>query len=53
MRFLVIVNQKYMVPPEVQLGLFDGSIAWLRKYSASKKIEQSWGFAGMPGGAGV
>ena len=53
MRFLVMLNQKYMVPPEVQVGLMDGSIAWARKYTASKKIEQSWGFAGMPAGGGV
>jgi hypothetical protein len=53
MRFLVTVNQKYMIPPEVQLGLLDGSIAWEKKYVVSKKLEQSWGFVGMPGGGGV
>ena len=53
MRFLVTLNQKYMVPPEVQLGLLDGSIAWAKKYTASKKLEQSWGFVGLPGGGGV
>jgi muconolactone delta-isomerase len=53
MRFLVTLNQKYMVPPEVQIGLMDGSIAWAKKYTASKKLEQSWGCAGMPAGGGV
>jgi muconolactone delta-isomerase len=53
MRFLVITKQKYMVPPEVQLGLIDGSLAWSKRYSASKKLEQAWGFAGIPGGGGI
>ncbi len=53
MRFLVVSKQKYMVPPEVQLALFDGSLAWLKKYKANGKLEHGWGFAGMPAGAGV
>ena len=53
MRFLVTLKQKYMVPPEVQVGLLDGSIAWIKRYTASKKMEQSWAFAGTPGGGGV
>ena len=53
MRFLVTLKQRYMVPPEVLVGLFDGAIAWSKKYAATKKIEQSWGFAGMPAGGGV
>jgi len=31
MRFLVTVEQKYMVPSEVQLGLLEGSLAWAKK----------------------
>ena len=53
MRFLITANQKYMVPPEVQIGLLDGSVSWAKKYTANKKIEQSWSFVGLPGGCGI
>jgi muconolactone delta-isomerase len=53
MRFLISMKQKYMVPPEVQLGIIVGALAWSKRYSASNKLEQSWGFAGLQGGGGI
>lgn len=41
MRFLVTMKSKHVAPPEVTLGLFDAALAWGKRYSASKKMEQS------------
>ena len=53
MKFLVIMKSKHVIPPEMLTGVYDGSIAWGRRYLASKKMEQAWAFAGLPAGAGV
>ena len=53
MRFLLVTKQVAAPPPEMALGLFDAMIAWVKKHTASKKLEQGWGFAGLPAGGGI
>ncbi|MBI2908264.1 MAG: hypothetical protein HYX92_11505 [Chloroflexi bacterium] len=50
MRFLVLVNPKHPVPPEVAVGMSDGVLAWNNKFKESGKLESAWGFAGQMGG---
>lgn len=51
MKFLIIVKNKHMAPPEVLSDLIDGTLAWTRKYQA--QIKDIWAFAGQQGGAGI
>jgi muconolactone delta-isomerase len=51
MRFLIITKSKYMVPPDVMLGLVESMEPWQKKYAG--KLEQIWGFAGTQGGGGI
>jgi muconolactone delta-isomerase len=53
MRFLVVANNRGPVPPDMAIGLFESFSAWLKKYTANKKIEQAFGFAGEQGGGGI
>ncbi len=53
MKFLVVTKSKTPFPPEMAMGLVDAMEGWVRKYTASGKIEQTWGFAGIQGGGGI
>jgi muconolactone delta-isomerase len=53
MRFLLVTKSKAPFPPEIAIGLVDAMEGWVQKYTASGKIEQSWGFAGLQGGGGI
>ncbi|MBI4319770.1 MAG: hypothetical protein HY675_14875 [Chloroflexi bacterium] len=53
MKFLVISRNKYAVPPDMALGIFDGMIAWTKQVQASGKLESLWVFAGVQAGGGV
>ena len=33
--------------------LVDAMQAWMQEQTATKKMEQIWGFAGIPGGGGI
>jgi muconolactone delta-isomerase len=51
MKFLIIVKNKHMAPPEVLSGLIDATLAWARKYQ--KQVPEIWSFAGQQAGAGI
>ena len=53
MRFLVVSKSKHPMPPEMAQGFADAMSAWANKYTASKKLEQVWAFAGLPAGGGI
>lgn len=53
MKFLVVTKSKQPFPPEMAMGLIDAMEGWSRKHTASGKIEQAWGFAGIQGGGGI
>jgi muconolactone delta-isomerase len=53
MRFLVVTQSRTPFPPEMAMGLVQAVEAWSRKYTASGKFEQIWGFAGVQGGGGI
>ena len=53
MRFLIVNKGKDPLPPEKGVGMLDALEAWGKRYSAAGKLEQTWGFAGIRGGAGI
>lgn len=53
MRFLVLIKGKMPVPPDMASALFDGMLAWIDGNTKSGKLEQAWGFAGLPAGGGI
>ena len=53
MRFLIVSKSKHPMPPEMAPGLLDAMSGWAKKYTANKKMEQIWAFAGTPAGGGV
>lgn len=53
MRFLVVSNQKYPMPPEMVNAVFAGMKAFEKQYIGNKKMEQIWSFAGSRGGGGI
>ena len=53
MKFLVVTKSKMFPPPEMALSLSNAVDAWVKKYRASGKLEQVWGFAGLQGGGGI
>lgn len=53
MRFLITVNPKHPVPPEVAVVLSDAMLGWIGRLRESGKSEALWGFAGMAGGMGI
>lgn len=53
MRFLLVVKTKYPLPAEAAPGLMDAMMGWASKYTGNGKIEQVWGFAGLPAGGGI
>ena len=50
MRFLAVTKANHPFPPEALAGLVDAMSGWIAKYTAEKKMEQSWSFAGLQGG---
>jgi muconolactone delta-isomerase len=53
MRFLVVTKQSTPPPPEMAIGLLEALSAWARRHQESGKIEQTWGFVGLPAGGGI
>lgn len=53
MRFLIVSKVKYPIPPESGIPLLEALRGWAKQYTASKKIEQVWGFAGLLAGGGI
>ncbi len=53
MRFLVIAKSNQPLPPEMAMGLVDAMAGWARKHTASGKMEQVWGVAGVQAGGGI
>ena len=51
MKFLIIVKNKQMPPPEALPGLIDGTLAWARKYQ--KQVSEIWSFAGRQAGGAI
>jgi len=45
MKFLIILKNKYMTPPEMVPSLIDATLAWAHKYEG--QIEQIWSLAGQ------
>lgn len=53
MRFLIVTRSKHLIPPEAGPALIDAMTAWTDRMTRSKKMEQVWSFAGIPGGGGI
>jgi len=51
MKFLIIVKNKHMAPPEMLPSLIEGTLEWARKYQ--KQVPEIWSFAGQQAGAGI
>jgi muconolactone delta-isomerase len=50
MRFLVTSTPKFPIPPQLTPVLLNAMGEWVKRYTASKKIEQTWGFVSGGGG---
>jgi muconolactone delta-isomerase len=53
MRFLVVTEGRTVPPPEMGPAMLDALGAWADRHTASGKMEQIWGLAGVRGGAGT
>lgn len=53
MKFLLVSQPRFQVPPEMALPILDAFSAFLSKYTESGNIQESWSFAGVTGGAGI
>ena len=53
MRFLVVSKSVHPLPMEATGMLLEAMRGWVRQNTANKKMEQSFGFAGLPGGGGI
>ena len=53
MRFLVVTKSKHPMPPEAVEPMFQALQQWAQRHTQSKKMEQVWSFAGIPGGGGI
>ena len=53
MRFLIVTMSKFPFPPEMAASLFEAMQGWVDVNTKSGKMEQVWGFAGLPGGGGI
>ena len=51
MRFLVLTTPKHPTPPTP--ALFDAMTEWVDAHTSSGKLEQTFAFAGRPGGGGL
>src|SRR5689334_4803709 len=50
MRFLITSTPKFPVPPQLAPVLLNAMEEWVKRHTASKKIEQTWGFVNGGGG---
>ena len=53
MRLLVVSKSVHPLPMEATGMLLEAMRGWVRQNTANKKMEQSFGFAGLPGGGGI
>ena len=53
MRFLVVTKAREAFPPEMAPMMMQAMRAWVDEHRAAGRMEQVWGFAGMPGGGGI
>ena len=53
MRFLIVNKGTTPPPPDRGVAILDALEAWADRYTASGKMEEVWGFAGIRGGAGI
>ncbi|MCL5735168.1 MAG: muconolactone Delta-isomerase family protein [Actinobacteria bacterium] len=53
MRFLIIVKNKFPLPPDAAAAIFDAMIGWIDGNTKNGKMEQAWGFAGVQAGGGI
>ncbi len=53
MRFLVVSKAKQPPPPEMAMGLTEAMEGWVSRHTASGKMEQVWGIAGVRAGGGI
>ena len=53
MRFLIVMKNKFPFPPEATIPLMEGMRGWIKQNTANKKMEQSFGFAGLQAGGGI
>lgn len=53
MRFLITSMSNSPMPPEMVEPVFEGTRGWIKKHTASGKMEQAWSYAGLPGGGGI
>ena len=53
MKFVLISNPRFQVPPEMLIPILDAFLAFLSKYKESGHILESWSFAGRIGGMGL
>ena len=50
MRFLVMSTPRFPIPPELTPVLLKAMEDWVKRHTASKKLEQTWGFVSGGGG---
>ena len=53
MRFLVVTKSRESFPPDVAPMLLQAMRAWVEENRTAGRIEDVWGFAGIPGGGGI
>ena len=53
MRFSTVNKGTAPPPPDIGAGILDALEAWADRYTAGGQMEEVWGFAGIPGGAGI
>lgn len=53
MRFLVLTEGKYPLPPEMTPRIMEGMMSWVDKYQREGKIETIWSIAGRRAGGGI
>ena len=52
MRFLVTSTPKFQIPPQLAPTMITAMEEWVKRHTADKKLEQTWGFA-RGGGGGI
>lgn len=53
MRFLIISHKSHPIPQEAAIPILEAMREWVKRHTASKKLEQVFNFAGLLGGGGI